>query len=101
MSPSSGAGGGDRLYTALAFFDTRDGSFEADLVRAAREGYERSQPEMNEPDAWVEFDRLLDRHREAMGPSNNLDLRESRRDPGLAKAPKGPFFAADAPGGQE
>lgn len=58
--------GCDRLYDALAFFDTRDGTFEADVVRAAREGYERSAPEMSEPNAWAEFDRLMERHREAM-----------------------------------
>ena len=57
---------GDRLYEALAFFDSRDGTFEAAVARAAREGYERSDPEMGEATAWDEFDRLLDRHRAAM-----------------------------------
>lgn len=49
----------DRLYRALALFDTRDGSPLANIVRAAREGYERSAPDMAEPGAWDEFDRLI------------------------------------------
>jgi hypothetical protein len=47
---------GQRLYVLLALFDTRDGSELADLVRAAREGWERSHPDMAEDDAWAEFD---------------------------------------------
>lgn len=49
--------GADRLYLLLALFDRRDGSVLADLVRSAREGYERCG---FEPDAWDEFDRLWD-----------------------------------------
>lgn len=52
---------GDRLYRALALFDTRDGSLKADIVQAAREGYERSAPDMNESDAWARFDMLIER----------------------------------------
>lgn len=44
-----------RFYLLLALFDTRDGTLLADLVRSAREGFER---EVDEPDAWDEFDRL-------------------------------------------
>lgn len=53
--------GGDRLYHLLALFDVRDGSPLADLVRSAREGWERSDPEMGSEDngtAWDEFDDL-------------------------------------------
>lgn len=46
---------GWRLYLLLALFDTRDLSPLADLVRSAREGYERAP---HEDDAWAEFDRL-------------------------------------------
>lgn len=48
--------GGDRLYNLLALFDTRDGTQLADLVRSAREGWERSGPSMQEDGAWEEFD---------------------------------------------
>lgn len=51
----------DRLYVLLALFDRRDGSPLGDLVRAAREGFERSHPDMGEEDnrlAWEEFDHL-------------------------------------------
>lgn len=49
---------GQRLYNLLALFDTRDGSLLADIVRAAREGWERSHPDMGpENNAWDEFDR--------------------------------------------
>ncbi len=48
----------DRLYHLLAYFDTRDGTPMADLVRSAREGYERSGPDMGEDGAWDEFDAL-------------------------------------------
>ena len=48
----------DRLYLLLALFDRRDGTYIADLVRSAREGFERSAPDMAEDDAWGEFDRL-------------------------------------------
>lgn len=49
---------GQRLYCLLALFDTRDRSVLADMVRAAREGWERSHPDMDEDDAWDEFDRI-------------------------------------------
>lgn len=49
---------GQRLYVLLALFDTRDGSYMADLVRSAREGWERSHPDMGEDSAWDEFDHL-------------------------------------------
>lgn len=49
---------GQRLYVLLALFDTRDGSVRANLVRAAREGWERSGPDMQEDGAWDEFDAL-------------------------------------------
>lgn len=51
--------GCDRLYRALALFDTRDRSERANIVRAAGEGYERSDLEMDEPNAWDEFDCLI------------------------------------------
>jgi hypothetical protein len=56
---------GQRLYVLLAYFDTRDGSPMAELVRSAREGWERSHPDMDEDDAWAEFDRLWSRRKEA------------------------------------
>lgn len=52
---------GQRLYVLLAYFDRRDGSYMGEMVRAAREGWERSHPDMDEDDAWDEFDRLWDR----------------------------------------
>lgn len=51
---------GQRLYNLLALFDERDGSIIGEFVRAAREGWERSHPDMNEDGAWDEFDRLWD-----------------------------------------
>lgn len=60
----------DRLYRALAFFDSRDGTFEAGVARSAREGYEREA--MGERDAWAEFDRLMARQEDAMR-SHDLD----------------------------
>ena len=51
----------ERLYLLLALFDRRDGAALSDLVRAAREGYERSGPEMQGEDAWAEFDALWNR----------------------------------------
>jgi TPR repeat protein len=57
--------GGDRLYNLLAYFDTRDGTPMADLVRAAREGWERAGPDMAEASAWDEFDALWSRRKEA------------------------------------
>jgi hypothetical protein len=62
--PWEGPTDGWRLYIALACLDTRNGSFLADLVRAAREGYERSELEEG---AWDEFERLRARWNE-MGP---------------------------------
>jgi hypothetical protein len=53
--------GGDRLYNLLAYFDTRDGTPMAGLVRAAREGWERAGPDMPEASAWDEFDALWSR----------------------------------------
>lgn len=52
---------GQRLYVLLARFDKRDGSPLADLVQAAREGWERSHTDMAEDSAWDDFDRLSDR----------------------------------------
>ncbi len=52
--------GGQRLYCCLARFDRRDGSQLADIVQAAREGWERSHPDMAEDDAWLAYDRLSD-----------------------------------------
>lgn len=49
---------GFRLYVLLALFDRRDGTPLADMVQAAREGFERSHPDMAEDDAWATFDRL-------------------------------------------
>lgn len=61
---------GDRLYALLGFWDTRDLSPLGDLVRSAREGYERSHPDMGpEPEAWAEFDRL---HTDELGVSASL-----------------------------
>jgi hypothetical protein len=51
---------GQRLYVLLALFDRRDGTALSDLVQAAREGWERSHPDMAEDNAWDEFDRLWD-----------------------------------------
>ena len=56
--------GCDRLYRALAFFDSRDGTFEARVAQAAREGYEREA--MGEDRAWGELDTLFARHEAAM-----------------------------------
>lgn len=47
---------GVRLYNVLALFDVRDGSPLSRMIQAAREGYERSHPDMDEEDAWAEFD---------------------------------------------
>ncbi len=52
---------GERLYQALGLFDWRRGGLVADVVRAAREGWERSSPEMNESGSWAEFDALIER----------------------------------------
>lgn len=52
----------DRLYRLLGVFDTRDGSIESDLIRAAREGAERSGDDMDEDHAWDEFDRLIEEY---------------------------------------
>ena len=56
---------GQRLYSLLALFDTRDGSPLADLVQHAREGWERSHPDMGEDDAWQAFDSLWSRFTES------------------------------------
>ena len=53
---------GWRLYLLLALFDKRDGTLLSDVVRSAREGYERIQPGMDEADAWAEFDSLWNSH---------------------------------------
>lgn len=53
--------GGQRMYNVLARFDTRDESYNAELVRTVREGWERSHPGMDEDDAWSEFDMLWNR----------------------------------------
>jgi hypothetical protein len=50
--------GGRRLYDLLTLFDSRNGTTIADLVRSAREGYERSHPDMNESAPWYEFDSI-------------------------------------------
>lgn len=54
--PAADTHAADRLYTLLALFDTRDDTYIADLVGAARDGYE--QATMSEADAWREFDAL-------------------------------------------
>lgn len=54
--------GGERLYNALALFDTRDGSALGAIVQSAREGWERSHPDMAEEGAWAEFDARIDRY---------------------------------------
>jgi hypothetical protein len=59
---------GWRMYCLLALFDTRDGGYIADLVRAAREGYERE--DMGEDDAWDDFDTLWHEY----GPAERLRL---------------------------
>jgi hypothetical protein len=59
---------GWRMYCLLALFDTRDGGYIADLVRAAREGYERE--DMGEDDAWDEFDTLWHEY----SPTERLQL---------------------------
>lgn len=62
---------GQRLYVLLALFDRRDGSALADLVQTAREGWERSHPDMDEADAWREFDAIWS----SFTSSERLDLR--------------------------
>lgn len=59
-------GDGDRLYVLLGLFDRRRGTDMDDIVRAAREGWERSHPDMNEADAWAEFDALFAAHSDAV-----------------------------------
>jgi len=59
---------GDRLYRALALVDTRDGTPLAHVIRAAREGWERSGPEMAEDDAWAEFDARIANYEAAPAP---------------------------------
>lgn len=59
--PSTRDDDGQRLYMLLALYDDRDGTYMADLVQAAREGWERSHPDMAEASAWDEFDRLWER----------------------------------------
>lgn len=61
---------GQRLYVLLALFDTRDGTLLAELVSRAREGWERSHPDMNEEGAWDDFDRLWN----SRTSSERLDL---------------------------
>ena len=65
----------DRLYDTLALVDTRGISPEPlmarwplveAIVQAAREGYERSQPGMEERTAWDNHDRLMERYRSQM-----------------------------------
>lgn len=56
---------GQNLYNCLALFDKRDGSPLADIVQAAREGWERSHTDMDEDGAWDDFDRLIHRYNEA------------------------------------
>jgi hypothetical protein len=46
---------GMRLYLLLALFDSRGDHPLDDMVRSAREGFERCS---TEDDAWAEFDRL-------------------------------------------
>ena len=52
---------GDRLYDALAAFDTRGDSWPAWVVAAARDGYEHSHPDVNEDRPWDELDAALSR----------------------------------------
>lgn len=59
----------DRLYDCLAIFDTRDGSELAELVRSAREGYERA--DMGEDDPWREFDSRLNKYNVNKVPEKN------------------------------
>jgi hypothetical protein len=54
--------GGDRMYDCLALFDRRKGTELDDIVRACREGWERSA--MGESRAWDEFDRLMIAYRD-------------------------------------
>jgi hypothetical protein len=58
---------GDRLYRALALVDRRDGSDLAHVIRAAREGWERS--DMAEPGAFDEFDARIERFEPGPGLS--------------------------------
>jgi hypothetical protein len=72
VSESPGEADGDRLYSLLAFFDLRDGSALSHLVRSAREGFERSHPDMGANEnrhAWEEFDSRW----------NSFDHQEERR----------------------
>lgn len=54
---------GDQLYRALAIFDKRDGSPEGWVAQSARQGYERSHPDMGEKGAWYEFEAAIARYR--------------------------------------
>lgn len=56
---------GFRLYCLLAMFDFREDNELSHLVRAAREGYERSDPDMGadeNAEAWDEFDARWGRY---------------------------------------
>jgi hypothetical protein len=77
---------GDRLYDALALFDRRDGHPLSNIVRAAREGYERSAPDMDEAGAWDEFDRLIADWRDEDGEVPPLSVSQQEtgeREPDL------------------
>lgn len=49
----------DRFYLLLALFDSGNSHYIADLIRAAREGWEHEA--MGEDDPWGEFDALWNR----------------------------------------
>lgn len=86
--------GGDRLYNALAMFDSREDTPLAELVRSAREGYERSHPDMAEADAWAEFDARMDHGGAAEQAATEYNARRRARKQsddarGCASTPNG------------
>lgn len=59
-----------RLYSALALFDSRQPNLLSDIARAAREGAERA--EMGEPNPWNELEYLMAKFND-LAPSEKSD----------------------------
>jgi hypothetical protein len=87
---------GDRLYHLLAIFDTRDGTPLAELVRTAREGWERIA--MKEVHAWDDFDAcwasLSAAQRSELGMARIEQVRKWERELSLRLDKAGPGSAA-------
>lgn len=81
---------GWRLYLLLALFDRRGRSALDDLVQLAREGYERSGPDMNEDDAWAPFDARWARW-DARSSAERLELAAVREEAPRARLPGGEY----------